>query len=278
MEEPGIVICANCGAPLAAEYCSRCGERRLERGQLRLSAFARSALEEVTDLEHSKLLRTFRTLIFAPGALTSAYLRGRRRSFVGPVKIYLVIFALSFLLYSFFKSTSVYDVRTMIAIDSSGEIAAQMKQLAQKTHLSESVAIAEVNARWQRYLNLTQAIYPLGIALLLQILYFRTRRYFAEHLIFALHFSSIALGVNILTWPIFALTGLEPSVGYTVTISISMFLTVVWLVIASRRVYGVSWVNSALKSILIEAGYLALGIVITLYTFSLAVASLARLD
>jgi hypothetical protein len=270
-------ICANCGAGLTGQYCSACGERKLKRNRLKLSSFINSAFEEITDVEHSKLLRTFQTLVLRPGVLTTEYLRGRRQSFVGPVKIYLTVFALSFVLYSVFKATSVYDVGTMMRVDSSGKIATEVKQLAQRTHLSEPVAIAELNTRWQRYLNLTQAVYPLGIALLLQILYYRARSYFAEHLIFALHFSSIALGVNILTWPIFAVTGIQPSAAYRVTISASLLLTFAWVLIASRQVYRVSWLNSACKAVLLEAGYLCIGMFITFLTLGFAAANLGRL-
>ena len=211
-------LCPNCGAPLAGEYCSRCGEQEPDRERLRLSVFLRGALEEVFDLEHSKLWRTLRALVFQPGLLTSEYLRGRRKSFIGPVKLYLAVFGLTILLYTVYQPTSVYDVRTVLAMSSGEELKPVIRRAAEAAHLSEAAAVEQVNLRWQRYLNLTQALYPLGIAAILQLLYRGAHRYFAEHLIFALHFSSAALGLNIVLWPIFALIGLRPSVTYAATV------------------------------------------------------------
>lgn len=74
-----------------------------------------------------------------------------------------------------------------------------------------------------------------------------------------------------------AVTGIRPSAAYTMTISVSLLLIAVWLLIASRRVYGVSWLNSAIKTVLIEAGYLGLGLLITFFALALAVDNLARL-
>ena len=268
--------CANCNDSLAGEYCNQCGERRLERDRLRLVTFIRTALEEITDLENSKLLRTLRLLVLQPGVLTNEYLRGRRQSFIGPIKIYLVVFAVSFLLYSIYGPTSVYDVRTFIASDPTGVWKEQVQKLVGITHLTEPVLLDEVNARWRRYLNLTQAIYPLSIALMLQILYWRTRRYFAEHLILALHFSSIALGVNIVMWPVYALIGLQLDVNYYVSTSILLLLIFAWLLIASRRVYGASWLVSTIKTLLVEVAYYLVGMLITFLTLGWAIFTLVR--
>ncbi|MEO7724538.1 MAG: DUF3667 domain-containing protein [Chthoniobacterales bacterium] len=161
------IVCANCQAQLVDEYCSQCGERRLDRDRLRLGAFLRGSFEEITDFEHSKLLRTLKLLVFQPGVLTNEYLRGWRQSFIGPVKIYLTIFALSFLLYSFYGPTSVYDVRTFVTSDKTGVWQAELQKLVALTHLTEPVLLDEINARWRRYINHTQAIYPLSIALML---------------------------------------------------------------------------------------------------------------
>ncbi|CAN5600967.1 hypothetical protein BH20VER3_BH20VER3_16050 [soil metagenome] len=233
---------------------------------MRLSAFLGTALEEITDLEHSKLLRTIMTLLLRPGALTTEYLSGRRKAFIGPVKIFLSVFALSFLLYSVVKATSIYDLNTLASASPGNEIRSAISRLAQRTHLSESALIAEINARWQNYLTLTQAVYPLGIALLYQLLYFRARRYFAEHLIFALHFSSISLGLAILFWPIYVIAGVRLGPVYSVTTTLSLLVTLLWLTIANRRVYGGSWWASGIKAAVIEVGYFAIGLAITLLT------------
>jgi hypothetical protein len=184
-------ICANCGAPRPGEYCAVCGERRVHRQELKLSAFAASALEEITDLQHSRLLNTLRVLTRCPGLLTTEYLRGRRRSYIGPFKIYLATFALSFLLYSIYQPTSVYDVRAFLASDQSGTWRQLVAQLGKKVALPESIVIAQLNEHWQHYVSFSNALYPLGLALILKFVYLPARRFYTEHLIFALHYGSL---------------------------------------------------------------------------------------
>jgi hypothetical protein len=113
--------CPNCGQPDMAAYCGHCGEKRRDRTDWKLSNIASEAFAEFTNLEHSKLWQTFRLLLFKPGQLTREYWNGRRKRFLGPVKLYLVFFALSLVLYSIHRPTAMYDVRTLAAFDSSGK-------------------------------------------------------------------------------------------------------------------------------------------------------------
>ena len=110
-----------------AAYCSQCGEKRRDRADWKLSSIASEAFAEITNLEHSKLWQTFRLLLFKPGQLTREYWNGRRKRFLGPVKLYLVFFALSLLLYSIHWPTAIYDVRTsQLPIRSAGSLASWM--------------------------------------------------------------------------------------------------------------------------------------------------------
>jgi len=107
--------CTNCHELLHGEYCSRCGQKRFDPHQLTLKYFAKEAAAEVTDFEHSKLLRSLRLLFVRPGFLTNEWLTGRRKSYISPLKIFLIGFALTFFLYTVYQPVAVYDLRTMIA-------------------------------------------------------------------------------------------------------------------------------------------------------------------
>jgi len=269
-------ICANCGAPRPGEYCAACGERRVHRHELKLSAFAASALEEITDLQHSRLLNTLRVLILRPGVLTTEYLRGRRMTYIGPFKIYLASFALSFLLYSIYQPTSVYDVRAFFTQDQTGTWRQLFAQLGKKAALPESVVIAQLNERWQHYVSLSNALYPLGIALLLKVLYLPARRYYTEHLVFSLHFSSLAHAIFIVLWPAYAFTGVRISTAWFLVSAVTLGLLSLWLLLALREVYRQSWLATGLKTAVIMIGYYLIGILIVLGAFGLAFFILSR--
>jgi len=89
-------VCANCEAPITGDYCARCGERIVDHDALTLRGFARSSFHAMSDLE-TGLLPTLKWLLTRPGFLTREYLDGRRRPYVRPLRLFLIINVLYFL-------------------------------------------------------------------------------------------------------------------------------------------------------------------------------------
>ena len=87
--------CLNCGATVEARYCSRCGQENIEPkesvGHLIGHFFA--------DITHydSKLFITLKDLVFRPGYLTREYAAGRRTRYLNPIRMYVFISAIFFL-------------------------------------------------------------------------------------------------------------------------------------------------------------------------------------
>lgn len=87
-------VCENCEAPLQGPFCHRCGQP--EKTPIRnLLALSNEAFDYLFDVD-ARVWRTLVSLFFAPGRLTEAYLRGQRMSFIRPMRIYLVMSALLF--------------------------------------------------------------------------------------------------------------------------------------------------------------------------------------
>jgi len=81
--------CANCGQPLAGRYCSACGEKALDAETRTVRHFVTESLfDEITHLD-SRFWVTLRLLLFKPGVLTREFIAGRRRRYIGPVKLLL---------------------------------------------------------------------------------------------------------------------------------------------------------------------------------------------
>ena len=93
--------CANCGAPLQATYCGVCGQRAVNR-VVPLWQVTNEFLEDLFDLD-LRILRTFPTFFFRPGMLTVEYVRGRRRRYIRPLRLYLFS---SFLLFTVLALTN----------------------------------------------------------------------------------------------------------------------------------------------------------------------------
>lgn len=92
--------CLNCGHEVKERFCPNCGQENTECRQ----PFHYLFTHFVEDFTHydGQFWRTMKNLIFKPGLLTSAYLDGKRQSFVPPVKLYIFVSFVTFLLFAFF--------------------------------------------------------------------------------------------------------------------------------------------------------------------------------
>jgi hypothetical protein len=86
--------CAGCGAPLTGRFCASCGEEVLDPASRSVRHFVTASLfDEIVHLD-SRFWSTLRTLLFKPGRLSIDFIAGRRRVYIGPVKLLLAsIFA-----------------------------------------------------------------------------------------------------------------------------------------------------------------------------------------
>lgn len=89
------LVCANCGADLAGEYCAACGQRH-EPHVHTMAHFASEAFESITHAD-SRLWRTLGYLLTRPGFLTKEFFAGRRARYLPPFRLYLVISVVFFL-------------------------------------------------------------------------------------------------------------------------------------------------------------------------------------
>jgi hypothetical protein len=87
--------CRNCGGPVEARYCSRCGQlaSNFHRPFFGLVA---SSLADTFALD-SRLWRSVPMLLFRPGRMTRNYLDGKRARYVPPFRLFLLASVLFFL-------------------------------------------------------------------------------------------------------------------------------------------------------------------------------------
>ena len=247
-------------------YCARCGEKRPERADWKLQNIAGETFAELINVEHSKVWQTIKLLVLRPGELTREYWRGRRKSFLGPVKLYLVFFAASLLLYSIHQPTAVYDVRTLSAADPGGRFARGLDRMATQAGMSTPQFAQEVNARWQTYISWSQLLYPLFVALTLKLLFRRRGLYFAEHLVFALHVLGFLFLSFVIVWPFYFLVGVGGSSsafppGYIFITAASMIWTAVYLMLALRRAYESTWLSAVVRGMVTFLAYFAVSMI-----------------
>jgi len=90
-------VCGNCGAPLAGRYCSECGQRHHQEPVHHFWHFIGEATEDLTHAD-SRLWQTLIALLIRPGFLTREFLEGRRVRYLPPVRLYLVVSVIFFII------------------------------------------------------------------------------------------------------------------------------------------------------------------------------------
>jgi hypothetical protein len=85
--------CLNCGAELHGAFCAACGQRSVPVNPT-VAQLTGDAWEEMTGYD-GRIASTFRALLH-PGRLTHEYLQGRRARYLPPVRLYLTVSVLYF--------------------------------------------------------------------------------------------------------------------------------------------------------------------------------------
>lgn len=96
-------ICLNCNAALDGRFCHICGQDNIEPRE----TFWNMITHFVFDLFHfdGKFFSTLKYLLFKPGFLTQQHLKGRRASYLHPIRMYVFTSAFFFLVFfNFFQN------------------------------------------------------------------------------------------------------------------------------------------------------------------------------
>lgn len=89
--------CLNCNAEVLGRYCHVCGQENVEIKE----SFWHLTTHLVYDIMHfdSKFFDTLKYLLLRPGFLTKEYLRGRRASYLHPIRMYVFTSAIFFIIF-----------------------------------------------------------------------------------------------------------------------------------------------------------------------------------
>ena len=285
--------CANCGAPLTGKFCSNCGQRR-EHEIHSIWHFTQEATEDLTHAD-SRLWSTMSALMFKPGLLTCEFLAGRRVKYLPPLRLYLVLSVVFFLILS---SGGDHESRAITVRTSGGKPSVSVINPDEANILAprpgetpeqrvDRVCHPEYDGPLRRFVlpflekgcrksildnghtigeatmhNLPRAmfIFVPALAVVMKLMYWRPRRYYVEHLLFFVHTHAF----------IFALFGLYTLLLRLVPAALDDWIQlVVWgytayyLFVSMRRVYGQGRFITFLKYTALSFTYL-IGAALTL--------------
>ena len=96
--------CLNCNTPLSIEtdnFCSNCGQLNNTKKETALG-LVKELVEEFLHLD-SKVMKSLVPLLFKPGLLTVDYNQGKRARYFHPVRMFLIVTVIMFIVGSFVK-------------------------------------------------------------------------------------------------------------------------------------------------------------------------------
>lgn len=276
-------VCRNCGQPLNGEYCSRCGQRD-RTVVVSVRELAREFGDDFLSWD-TRLLRSLRPFLLQPGRLTLEYLAGHRRNFVSPFKLYFFISFVFFFLGSVTETDRRKELRSQFLNepDSTEVRTADSVQVGiggQATPFRVSVNDTSKAAALfgedfvhgmqagrrdpQRFFTMMREHLPKVFflllpvfAVMLKIVYLRSRRLYIEHLVFSFHFHSFVFLMMIVD-SIVELT-LPAELQFVSTIFLAA--VPVHLLLAMRRVYGQPWTRTIVKFILLSFSHVTVFLV-----------------
>jgi Protein of unknown function (DUF3667). len=228
-------VCTNCGFAVVDVYCARCGEKQPNHHDLTMGHFAHEVAHELLHVD-SKLFSTMRDLVARPGALTAEYFAGRKKRYIAPLRLFLVLFAVTFLAYSSFKAVAIYSMDGLMNTDPRGQLKSMLQIAAAKRHVPYEELKENIEHRWQKNMSLISLLTILPVALMLKMLYYR--RYFAEHLVFSTHYMCFAYTFSLLIWPVYFWLGIRQSTGNVVLVVLTSLISWTYIYFALHRVYG----------------------------------------
>ncbi len=267
-------------------FCGTCGQR-LHSPVHSVWHFLGEATEDLTHAD-SRLWRTLAALLLRPGYLTREFLEGRRASYLPPVRLYLVLSVIFFLLAASgggriemlgVESTDNGPTKVVVSsLDAAkpGESLEQRQAVCAKIQyhwwFSERLQPAMRKACFQ-YLadngrSLREAFYhelpramflflPL-LAAVMKLLYRRPRHYYVEHLLLLVHNHAFVFLLVTLSWlvqralPISSVAAAGVAL-LQVAVQIYLALYVYW---SMRRVYGQGRLLTVAKFLVMSGAYI----------------------
>jgi hypothetical protein len=199
--------CLNCQAELVGPFCSQCGQAESAR-LVPMKVWLGNVLGAFIDLD-SKVLRTLKRLFLQPGQPTLDFARGQRVPYSGPVRIYIIVSAIS-----------------IAAMTLHGVFTPENADLFPGMDVN-----ADFKERVQFLFPFVNLLSPLLTACILAV--FQRGVYFQLHLAFSLHFWTFLVAVG--TPPIFI-----PSTSIWALVASAGLLLIFagYLFVALGRVYA----------------------------------------
>ncbi|NQX92659.1 MAG: DUF3667 domain-containing protein [Flavobacteriales bacterium] len=220
--------CLNCGHSLNPEdkFCSNCGQEVLAKNESFKDFLHHFAKDYFTF--DSKIFKSVSPLLFKPGFLTMEFLKGKRASYIPPLRLYIFVSVVFFL---------------------------GLNLLGGKSGAGD---LNEMDVLIEKYLPRLFFLFLPIFAGILSLLNIRKDRGFIKPLVFSLHFHSFTFLVTLFYLILSKVFGsLSWFAVNQVMLVILALVILFYLVVSIRKAYERGWLNSIVKTTLLLLVYLS---------------------
>ncbi|MEO1254345.1 MAG: DUF3667 domain-containing protein, partial [Bacteroidota bacterium] len=218
-------ICKNCERKLEENFifCPSCGQEHKEK-VVHFRQFILDFLGDYFTFD-SLIIRSVKPLLFNPGFLTSEFLAGRRVRYIPPLRMFIFISIVFFLVLGPVEKT--IDVE----------------------RTEEAVFLDSFFSLW--FPRLFFLLLPL-FALFLYVLFRKPGRFYLNHFIFSVHLHAFIF--VLLTVMVILIDYIFPTSVFLSQWSfvITIFVLEMYLLVALKRVYNQSWLKMFFKLIVLN--------------------------
>ena len=242
-------LCKNCNTPLKDLYCYKCGQK--DRNLLSVKEMFSEFADNVFSFD-SRFIITLKYLLLRPGYLTLEYWKGRRSTYLPPIKLYLVLSVLYFFLAinlseeeaNYITNPEEERVPISIRIDESDP---QLLNFV-VDNFNKGFIILEkkqIGGNELLFSTMPSAMFILMpfMGILFFLLYKKKKLFYSYHLITVLHF-------HCFVFLIYSIEELIPFIGLLTPL---FFLCYSFFML--KRIYQESWIRTSMKLIILFITY-----------------------
>ncbi|MFL5483976.1 MAG: DUF3667 domain-containing protein [Gemmatimonadaceae bacterium] len=255
---------------MSGPYCAQCGEKKFAPHDYSVAHLFEEVLDGLTHFD-TRFVRTIRILFTKPGELSKAYFEGGRSRYTKPLSLFIIINVVFFFIqphtglfgykYAQYVSIPRYSAAVQDHLQATGEI--------------EPIYAARFNENLQHQKKSILIVAVPVLALVMSLLFIRTGRTYAEHLVFSVQVYAfllvyLAIAVLGILFPIvLGLTWLFPTVRrlrllggeFAIDAVLGVGL-VTYTYLALRRAYNTSRARAA-----ISAAVVSFAVVLTIIAY-----------
>jgi hypothetical protein len=186
-------ICKSCNNVFTGLYCNSCGEKIIQPADSSFKAFLNNVLLAITFAD-SKLIKTLWKVIKNPGFVSNEFVSGRRIKYLKPISLFFVLN----LFYFFFPVIQLFNasLKTQLLSVQRDFIKPIIAHKMVSLNMDLSSFSLVYNMKTAALAKLMVMVFVVLASLPLNLLYAKRKKYFSDHITYAVELACFNLFIN----------------------------------------------------------------------------------